>query len=203
MKVGTPAVTLTLDEATHVYRLNGRVLRSVTQVIGTILVPGGYNPDDFYRERGSAAHLACRLHAEGRLDESTIDENVRPYLDAYKRFLRETGFRPIQCEVSFANEAFGFAGTPDQEGNWGCLEGAWTIIDLKSGNIPSWTGIQLAGYCVGRGQEYRPKRIAVRLQSDGGFKLIEYPLRDLSRDTNVFLAALAVYNWRKANGYID
>ena len=194
---------LTLDEATHTYRLNGRVLPSVTQVVRTILVPGGYDPDDFYRERGTAVHLACRLHAQGRLDESTVDENVRPYLDAYKRFVRETGFRPMRCEASFANEAFGFAGTPDQEGDWACLEGPWAIIDLKSGNIPLWTGIQLAAYSVGHGHQSGAKRIAVRLQPDGAYKLREYPLRDLGRDRNVFLAALAVYNWRKINGYID
>jgi hypothetical protein len=41
------------------------------------------------------------------------------------------------------------------------------------------------------------RRIATKLNSNGTYKVYEYPSSETVRDFQVFLAALACYRWRK------
>ena len=71
---------------------------------------------DYVRNRGSNIHLACHLDDTGELDEDTIGEVERPYLEAWRKFKHESGFIVEQSEVPMANLHYMFAGTPDKVG---------------------------------------------------------------------------------------
>lgn len=101
------------DEARHVYTYQGRALPSVTG----ILKAEGFIDTRFYndwaREKGSFVHLAIEYHLAGELDEETLDPEIKPYLEAFKRFMAESGFKVNQSEVPQISTTHFYAGKPD------------------------------------------------------------------------------------------
>jgi hypothetical protein len=202
---------LTFNKETHEYFFNGAKLPSVTHILqdaGIIDLSGiPFSRLEAAREFGSAVHLACQLYDEDNLNEKTLDHNLRPYLDAWVKFEKDTGFEIIEFEedtgfVIIENEnpicspKYRFAGTPDRVGRLDCL----TIVDIKStAELSPAIGIQTAGYQIAWNETHEEKvkkRIAVLLQPDGKYKIESYKDKN---DTNVFLAALSVFNWKKRN----
>jgi hypothetical protein len=133
-----------------------------------ILKDEGFIDAAFYteygRQRGSFVHLARHLDDMGELDEESLDPEIAPYLEAWRRFKRESGFVVCQSETPLANLTYRYAGKPDCIGNF------------PSGNL---------------------KRAAVELHDDGTYRLIPYTDR---QDVNIWLAVLAVHNWKKNHG---
>jgi len=74
--------------------------------------------DEWSRTRGEYVHLACHLDDIGELDESTVDETIMPYLEAWRKFKRESGFVVEQSEKPMANLHYMYAGTPDCIGHF-------------------------------------------------------------------------------------
>lgn len=148
-------------EEGHRYTLNGVPLESVTG----ILKDEGFIDGDFYteygRQRGSFVHLARHLDDVGELDEDSIDPAIAPYLEAWRRFKRESGFVVERSEVPMACSAYLYAGKPD---------------------------------CVGHFPTGNLKRAAVELHDDGTYRLIPFTDR---QDAQIWLAILAVHNWKK------
>jgi len=72
--------------------------------------------NDYVRDRGNNIHLACHLDDINELDEDTVGEVELPYLEAYRKFKRESGFMVEESEVPKANLKLMFAGTPDKQG---------------------------------------------------------------------------------------
>jgi len=95
----------------------GRVYPSVT----TILKAEGFINtayyDDWSRDRGSMIHLATAYDDQGELDEETLDPVIIPYLEAWRRFRKESGFIPEQIEPPMMSTAYKYAGTPDRIGD--------------------------------------------------------------------------------------
>ncbi len=106
------------QEDGHRYTLNGVSLESVTG----ILMSEGFIDAQFYTEygrtRGSYVHKARHLDDTGDLDETTIDPVIAPYLEAWRRFKRESGFVVDQSEVPLANALYKYAGRPDVIGHF-------------------------------------------------------------------------------------
>jgi hypothetical protein len=150
-------------EEGHWYALDGQVLPSVT----TILKAEGFIDsrwfDEWSREKGSMVHLATHYDDMGELDEESLDPVIIPYVEAWRRFKKESGFDVSSSEVPMASKTYRFAGKPD------------TIGEFPGGRI---------------------KRAAVELHDDGTYRLITYEGR---QDQNVFLAALACYQWKRNN----
>jgi len=69
--------------------------------------------DDWSRDKGSAVHLACHYDLSGELDEESLDDEIRPYLYAFRKFLAQSGFKVERSEVPAINKTYGYAGTPD------------------------------------------------------------------------------------------
>ncbi len=109
---------IVFEPKSHVYYYDGKPLPSVT----TILKAEGFIDtsfyDDYSRERGSLVHLATQLYDTEVLDEESIDPVIVPYLDAWKKFRKETGFIIEQIETPVFNPAYGYAGTPDRIGQF-------------------------------------------------------------------------------------
>ena len=192
-----------LDEATHTYTDPdiGLVYASVTKIIGEAGLRGDAARyyTEYSRERGSKAHKVIELYLKGTLDEATVDPALAGYFQAYKAFEADTGFFPGFIEHILHSVPLRVAGTADLIGPDWKGKGA-VIIDLKTSMTPSpATGIQLSGYeeLFGVNPELpKPKRFALHLKPDGKPKLIPYTDRN---DRAVFLAAVALYHWRKAN----
>ena len=188
---------LKFDPHGHVYTLRNedgtewRRLPSVTEIIKSVGLINFTGIDSEILSRaadfGKAAHQACHLDDLGDLDEQSLDENLKPYLEAWRAFKGDMVFDAI--EQPLYHQVWGFAGTPDR-----IKEN--TIWDLKTGTTvyPS-TAIQLAGYSI-LADIPTARRLAVQLLPTGKFKVHEYKDRS---DREIFLAALAVYKWGRKN----
>lgn len=184
------------DEASHTYTVDGKPYASVTQVIAGAGLYGDAVKffDDYSRDRGRIVHKAIELHIQGDLDPATVDPALAGFYQAYQNFEKDTGFYPGYLEHVLYSDALRVAGRVDMIGP---LNDAAAIIDLKTSATPSpATGIQLAAYQELYGG-HLSKRFALHLGADGKYRLVEYKDRN---DRAVFLAAVTLHNWRKANG---
>lgn len=191
---------LCLDEATHTYRLDGRPIRSVTQILNDagIVDTTYFTPEAALR--GKYVHEATQYHDEGTLDPSTVDPAIQPYLQGWIQFRALTGFKPALIEAKIWHSC-GYAGTLDRAG-W--LNGRFVLLDIKSGAVAAWTALQTSGYEHGLVERIKagdidcpmPQgRLAVQVTRQGKFKVV--PFEDF-RDRDVFLAAHQVSQWRMA-----
>ncbi len=72
--------------------------------------------DDWSRDRGSMVHLATAYDDRNELDEENLDPVIRPYLEAWRKFRKESGFVPEKIEVPGMSTVYCYAGTPDRIG---------------------------------------------------------------------------------------
>ena len=187
---GVEGAQLQFDPATHVYTRGGIVLPSVTQVLSGV----GIIDTNWFTEaaawRGSVVHRCCQLDDEGDLDEESIPEEVKGYLDAWRLCRSEleiASFAYIEDPMSLGD----YAGTADR------IIPPRRVLDLKTGAILPWVGIQLAAYGeLAFGSRATAERIAVRLKPDGKYQICYFPLAERRRDLALFHSALAIYNWR-------
>lgn len=184
---------LEFDVAAHRYRLNGRIVPSVTQVLARYedwsMVPPAVL--EAARIFGQQVHEACDLFDRDGLEWSSLDPEVVPYVEAWKKFLHESGAIVIASEQPLAHEQLGYAGTPDKVLSW---DRSIVIPDLKAtAVVPRTVGVQTAGYAkayqsMHGGRE--PARRCIHLQS-GQYRV---HARKSPADWTLFLSAL---NWHK------
>jgi hypothetical protein len=153
---------VTFEPEGHVYTWNGIHPDSITQ----ILKAEGFINTDWYdewsRDKGSMVHLACHYDIAGELDEDSLDDEIRPYLAAFRKFMADSGLKVERSEVPGVNTTHLYCGTPD-------------IV----GCFPKPTAA---------------RRFALELNKEGKYKLIPHTDQN---DFNVWLSAVAVYNWKK------
>jgi len=152
--------------------------------------------------RGTYVHQACHYYDMGELDEESLDPILAPYVEGWKKFRADTGVTILKCEERIDNERLGVTGKPDRIMAWPGV--GFDVIDIKSGSPSDWTAIQLAAYKLLLIEDTKNddwprvlKRFAVNLPGDGTYKVKEYKDRG---DEGIFLAALAIHNWRKNHG---
>jgi hypothetical protein len=193
-----PAEGLTFDDVTHTYRYNGVEVVSVTQAIKA----AGLINDTWYtpmsRDRGRAVHLATQFEDEGCLDEDSLDPVVEPYLIGYRKFKVDTGFKPELIEARLCVLEYGYAGTLDRTGLLDKKQRA--IVDFKTGELPFWVGMQLAGYANGLPNGATYTRYAVQLKNDGTYKIQRFDAKDYRQDLNDLLAAVRIAQIQRENG---
>lgn len=185
-------MTITLDE-NHIYHdESGIIIPGVTQVLRDAGLIDASWFTDYARERGGYVHQACALYDQDDLDMDSLDPAIEPYVQAWIKFRKDTGFMPVLVEQIVFNKNYNYAGTLDVTGEMGdqlCL------IDRKSGARQSWSALQTAGYTECLSEHHR--RFVIELDSDSKYHLIEYKNRN---DIKIFLAALAVVTWKKNKG---
>lgn len=198
---GRPAIEF--DEANHLYFVGGKPMPAVSEILSPLIDFGRVPPDvlEFARLRGTAVHKATELHDLGTLDEDSVDDNVRPYLDAWKEFRNDTGFIPMYIEHRVYSENYGYCGTIDRHGLMTKLSGSpGAVIDIKTPvQLGPVVGLQLAAYqealrCHGI---FRDLRFVVQLRGDGQYRLVPYIDK---RDFGVFIALITLKRWREKNG---
>lgn len=187
------------DPRDHTYRLDGKLVPSVTQVLAPLIDYSAVPQDilEAARDFGQAVHLACDLDRRGILDVHTLDAALLPYVEAEARFMRESGFVVIASEHRMISRAMRLAGTLDLAG---MLRGSEVIIDRKvTADVPPTVGPQTAAYeelyRESRGG-MRRKRYCLRLMPNK-YQLV--PLTD-SSDYMIFRSALNLKHWTEKHG---
>jgi len=176
------------DAETHTYTVGDRVVPSVTQILQEVGIIDTRWYTDEARIRGTYVHEAIHLHHNGGLNYDSLDAVIKPYFDAYLKFLKITKFEYIDGEEIVYHEARNYIGTYDLHGRYNNLN---TLLDIKTGtSAPKWAGLQTAAYadCLGM-----PMRKVLLLKVNG-WSVISY--KDY-RDYTVFQSAAAVVNWKR------
>ncbi len=199
---------LTFDKPTHTYKFSGQSIPNVTRVTDALSSYAGI-PEEVLRKKaeiGDAVHYATELDDANDLEDSSLPEEIRGYVYAWRAFKCNTDFVPSVSEHRVYSPLYRFAGTLDRIGYFGRLKGIKTtvpaLIDLKTtyAILPA-VGPQTAGYMQAwnesceRGHKVS-RRFAVQLKADGTYNLHE--CTDPA-DWSVFLSALTLLNWKLRN----
>lgn len=182
---------LLLDPETHTYTLDGKKIMGVTEVLES----AGIKPKSEYRNGaidhalllGNYVHQATALDDRGVLDDTSLDEQLLPYLTAWRKWKSEYQPRFYSIEESIATD--GCAGTPDRVA---VVDDRRGVIELKTGNAEKWHRIQAEFY---RQMVEVDDRHLVYLHEDGTYTY-ELWLPDV-RHAEVRNAALVVATWKR------
>jgi hypothetical protein len=189
------------DAEKHEYRIGGRIVPSVTQVIQGVF---GSSPwwSDFHAEVGTALHLACAYINQGmELEQDSVDDAIAGRLAGYRKFLNDIKPKIIISERQLYSAKKQFAGTIDilfQDGI------KYVLADIKSSYHPT-ARIQLGGYNVLLAEHNRrvERAMVIELHKSGDYQLHHLNSRELTLAGNQFLAALTIYNFKTANNIKD
>ena len=170
---------LTFDEAKHEYRVDGRVVPSVTQVLSEM---GFINSEWFTEEsriRGTLVHRLCELWDKDELDPLTVDPRLAGYLKAWQKFCRAEEMVWLHIEKKMFHKVLRYAGTPDRIGF--DRRGWVTVVDIKTGISAPWHSYQLGGYL-----SIHPAKVAlsVLVADDGTFRVEYHQVEQAVRDWN-------------------
>jgi hypothetical protein len=154
------AADLAFDMASHAYTLpDGRQVPSVT----TVLKATGISVDfdeiagisdrlattlEMRRALGTVCHMDCHAYDDGELNWKTVDERVRPFVEAWAEFRENTRLMPLARERRVFHPSYFVCGT---------LDGIFAkksrgpskriLVDLKLGDPEDAAAkFQLAGY---------------------------------------------------------
>lgn len=190
---------LSFNPEGHIYFWNGKEVPSVSSILKTIGITRDYERvDPFYRERGTYVHRAVEFHVKHTLDEESLDqENVLPYVQAFKKFESEEGYCVTETEVPLYSETYGFAGTLDHISKFKdrrfLRKG---ICDIKvTEKSDKAADLQLCAYAVlfheNFGQ-WPTFRMVLELHRDETAKPIFYQTSPL-----IWKAVMELYTWKK------
>jgi hypothetical protein len=193
-------MTLTFSSVGHVYKFDGRVVPSVTQVLAPLERSFEYVDPDYLeraREFGQHVHKAIELFNLGELDEVALDPALVPYLEQWKKFIFDTGFEVTENEQAVYHTQLKYAGRLDVRG---LMRKRLYLIDLKSGAVPKTCQLQCAGYVLASEHGARIRRAALQICPNGAPRYNLIPYQDPA-DFSFFQSALNLYRWRENNGH--
>lgn len=186
-------IDLTFDEATHTYRISGKKVPSVSRIMDALQSWEGIPKAvlEAAAEFGRHVHEACHFDNMGTLDYDALDPQLRPYVDAWRNFLRDFKAIVVASEVMVACDTVyhRYAGRLDAIVRIG--RDLW-LIDIKStSTIPRTVGPQTAAYKHAHGDRKLKRRVV--LLKDGG--KYESKILNDPADFRNFEGALIVYRW--------
>lgn len=204
------------DEKEHIYKLDGRLLPSITDTLGDQgFVDYSFLSErdrPFYLRRGTAIAEATRLYDLGILDWKSLREIVewngeqKPWnlgaMEAYLRFREEFAeWEPAAIEKPLYDPVYQYAGRPDRLFD---TPSGLVVVQIKKGKVERWVGLQTAAEArLFEQKSYGriKRRFGLELRSDGTFKAKRdlTPFKD-PNDIKIFLSALAVLKWKKIHG---
>lgn len=126
----------------HEYRIDGRVVPSVTQIINAVIRPD-HHGSEVALARGSFVH---RFIVEHFADDEDPPEGIADTIAAFRAFRNEVGLEAVALEQRGYDAEFGVCGTLDCIGRARHLDNALYLIDWKSGPVQPWDHLQIAAY---------------------------------------------------------
>lgn len=173
------------------YQAGKVIVPRVTHILKTLQLVR-YPDDPAAMALGQAAHLAVRYLLEERLDWKTIDEQVRPRVEAARKLIRDLDIRPVAIEKTIFS-TLGYAGRPDLICTFG-KSSARAVIDFKTGKPQAAAALQLIAYAGGSANQ-PIGRMTCELKADGDYNLVVWPAKEWYGDWRAWLGALSLYNW--------
>lgn len=192
---------IAFDELRHTYQVDGRPVPSVTQCLDWLVDWSMVPPAllEYKSALGTAVHQMVHLACRDDLDEEEMDPVLLPYLEQWRRFVKESGYTVLQSELRVCHPA-GYAGTLDLVlGRVARTRLKRYVCDIKTAKaIPATVGAQVAAYAEAykaMGGSYDGRKV-LRLWPDG------YKLDDLNdpADWSVFLSAKNLHHFRSRHG---
>lgn len=189
---------LTFDEKTHIYRLDGSVIPSVTTVMKLLSMSeyGGVRADVLANAatRGSAVHHAIENYINFGIED--ISEEYKPYFLAFLQFLSDKQPNILATEKQVFHKFLRYAGTVDLLCE---INGKVYLIDFKTTAVMMrmLTEVQLEAYkqaIESHGLKIDAKAI-VHLKNDGTYRF--EPQENDSECWTVFGCLLTVNSYIK------
>jgi hypothetical protein len=178
--------------------VDGKPIPGVTKIIADVGLSdySSINPGvlEYASQRGTYIHDATALYDQHDLDESKLDAALKPYLQAWKHFLADSGFVPELIEEQGFNDIYWYAGIVDRIGHLGRKK---AVVDIKSGVAMRWHGYQTCAYSMIFFPGMIPLRLSVYLKPDGTYSIKEHAIQQFPGDKEIFLSALNVYNAKR------
>lgn len=184
---------LAFDDATHTYTFGGKKVPGVTTILAPLFDFGSIPPSVLAvaADRGTRVHLATELDDEGSLDEASVADDVRPYLEAWRAFKRDRLVAVLASEQRVYNITGNYAGTLDRIIG---MDGEEWLIDIKTSvEIPASVGPQTAAYKAATGND-KLRRGVVQLKADGTYRFKEL---DGAKDWVVFQACNLIHRYKQ------
>jgi len=193
---------LIFDEEEHKYTVGERVLPSVTGLMGDFGIVNtewyGYQA----RVRGTHVHKATEYYDEGDLNYEALDPIVKPFVDAYIKFSKESGVTLEHSELRMYDHLNWYAGTLDRTG---FINGKRILFDIKTGTMPNWVHIQLAAYkrlleCHERRLGiYKPvmEFYALQLRKDGTYRFNSIPIKKIHEGQKLVDSMVTINNFKR------
>jgi hypothetical protein len=160
---------------------------SVTEILTSVglIDTSWFTPEA--AERGTQVHLACRYLAEDRLDWTTLDPRIEPYVRSYEKFLTSTGCKARSVEQS------GYCEIRRYCGSWDVVFGY--LADLKTGSYEPWHRAQVGGYQLLPGHQRVSRLATIYLQADGSIAKVRFHPAYICEAE--FLCALSFYRLKE------
>lgn len=188
----------TFQAAGHIYRHEGRIVPSVTQVLTLAGLDELANVPRRCLVRaaavGTAVHQACEFLDQDDLDLDSLDPEIVGYVLGWQEFKRENDFSPVVIErrgIAVGEISYGFC--LDRIGVLGDRE---VLLDIKTGQkaAASWA-VQTAAYALA--EEFDGPRLSVHVSKDGTYQIIPH---NEEGDFQVWHNALEVAHWKLQHG---
>lgn len=187
-------VTVDFEPITHTYAVDGIVRPSVTYILRVLGISADFEAIGAMSERlraqielkravGSALHADIHAFDDNDLDEASVDPLVRPYLESWKTFRRNSGLVPEARERRVFHAALNYCGTLDGIFSIPAQPGERILVDVKTGD-PADAGapFQLALYWLAYLDQHPDdtltQRWSVQLTPDNGIAYRIHPYTD-------------------------
>lgn len=182
-------------------------MRHVTRILadcGLYKWPPGLSEKKrkFYLHRGTQIHAATVLYDRGILKWDSLDPRIVGHIEAYKRFLAESGAKPLDIERYVESQKLSYCGTLDRIYSKSAL---WPtgrlLVDIKTTEATAVTRLQTMAYAMAYGPRRWIARGFVALRKDGSYKAGLYT--EDTVDKAAWVACLQLVNWRERTGETD
>ncbi len=206
LKLKPDRIQANFTENGHRYEdQNGNHYVSVTQAM-SLLMEKRYRfvprkTLDYAAQRGTAVHACAEYDDFGDLDESSVDSEWWPYLQAWRSFKQDFQPEVIFNELRLIHPVRKYAGAVDRVLK---INNEFWIVDLKTtADLFEEVGIQLAAYeqllkaNIENPSRIVFKRAAVQLKHDASYVFHECKSKD---DFSAFESCLNLFNWTKNHG---
>lgn len=202
----TDTAQFRFDPETHRYFFGPRRVTGITEALSGVglLAPLPENGRilrnfKYAGERGTAVHSMCAIDDKGECDKWDMDPSLLPYLEAWRAFKYDTGFKPLHVEEPMGHSIYMFGGTPDVAGTLPGNPGL-VVVERKTRDLKDEDGFQLALQEVLVAHNKKSPVLqawAVRLSDDGTYRPREYKFRE---HRPLALAAVAIQNEKIRRG---
>ena len=201
---------LKFNPDTHEYFYGDKKVPGVNEIFADLgMVDYSRVPQDkleIAREFGKAMHKTCELYDKNELNESTLDDKLKPYLEAWKLFkqdyLAEFEERNIERIVHHQIDGLEYAGTADRFCNLyeNTHSIGYHVIEIKTSYaISRITALQTMFYAEAEAQnvQIRPGRICVLLKPN------KYKIKKYNDDIEdrIALSAVRLWHWKYDKKY--